>query len=445
METNRAEPGAPERAYLIAGSVRGPASTFTPEESLDELAQLAATAGLTVVGRDIQHLVSVNPATYIGSGKVEELEALRRELDFSVLIFDDELSPAQLRTLEDRIQARIVDRTALILDIFALHARSREGALQVELAQYAYRLPRLTRMWTHLSRQAVGGVGLRGPGETQLEIDRREISRRMTQLRRELDQVRQQRGLQRRRRRRAGLPVIAIVGYTNAGKSTLLNRISGSAVLVQDQLFATLDPTTRRVVLPSGKEALFTDTVGFIQKLPTQLVAAFRATLEEVRDADILMHVVDVSDAHMLSKVDAVRHVLAEIEAGDKPALVALNKVDLVDPETELEPGGGGRFAMRESRLQALRHEFGRVVPVSAQQGVGIAELLSAVEDSLAEQMAEADVLLPYDSGEALNLWHKQGIIEDISYGEEGIHVRGRLPKWLLGSLTEPHEAPSEE
>jgi len=240
---------------------------------------LARTAGLAVVGRTVQHLAAVNPATYIGSGKVAELEALRRELGYAVLIFDDELSPAQLRNLEEQIEARIIDRTALILDIFALHARSREGALQVELAQYAYRLPRLTRMWTHLSRQAVGGVGLRGPGETQLEIDRREISRRMTQLRHELEAVRQQRSLQRRRRRRAGLPVIAIVGYTNAGKSTLLNRLSGSAVLVQDQLFATLDPTTRRVVLPSGKEALFTDTVGFIQKLPTELVAAFRATL----------------------------------------------------------------------------------------------------------------------------------------------------------------------
>lgn len=423
--------------------MRGTGTAFSPDESLDELAQLASTAGIVVEGRDVQHLQAINPATYIGSGKVDEIEALRKELGFSLVIFDDELSPAQLRNLEERIDARIIDRTALILDIFALHARTREGALQVELAQYAYRLPRLTRMWTHLSRQGVGGVGLRGPGETQLEMDRREISRRMRQLRQELDQVRQQRSLQRRRRRRAGMPVVAIVGYTNAGKSTLLNRISGSAVLVQNQLFATLDPTTRRVVLPSGKEALFTDTVGFIQKLPTQLVAAFRATLEEVLEADILLHVVDVSDRNLLSKVDAVEHVLQEIEAGDKAVILALNKVDLVDPETELEPTPSGRFAMRSSRVDELRTMYEHVAPVSAEQGVGIEDLLGMVETVLSDQMVEADVVMPYGNGELLNLWHKQGIVEEESYTEAGVHVRGRIPKWLLGPLGE--ESPGEE
>ncbi len=413
------------------------AGGFSPEESLDELTQLANTAGLTVVGRSVQHLASVTPATYIGSGKVEELETMRRELGFSVLIFDDELSPAQLRNLEEKIEARIVDRTALILDIFAMHARSREGALQVELAQYAYRLPRLTRMWTHLSRQAVGGVGLRGPGETQLEIDRREIGRRMTQLRHELDAVRQQRSLQRHRRRRAGLPVIAIVGYTNAGKSTLLNRLSGSTVLVQDQLFATLDPTTRRVALPSGKEALFTDTVGFIQKLPTQLVAAFRATLEEVLEADVMLHVADVSDRGLLSKVGAVEQVLEELEAGDKPTILALNKVDLVDPDTELEAVEAGRFAARHTPLDELRGRYDYVVQVSAEQGVGIGDLLATVEECLAAQMVDADVVLPYGAGDALNLWHKQGIVEEQSYSDKGIRVRGRLPHWLLDALQE--------
>jgi len=396
---------------------------------------LARTAGLAVVGRTVQHLAAVNPATYIGSGKVAELEALRRELGYAVLIFDDELSPAQLRNLEEQIEARIIDRTALILDIFALHARSREGALQVELAQYAYRLPRLTRMWTHLSRQAVGGVGLRGPGETQLEIDRREISRRMTQLRHELEAVRQQRSLQRRRRRRAGLPVIAIVGYTNAGKSTLLNRLSGSAVLVQDQLFATLDPTTRRVVLPSGKEALFTDTVGFIQKLPTELVAAFRATLEEVTEADVLLHIADVSDRGLLSKVGAVEHVLEDLGAGDKPTVLALNKVDLVDPDTDLEGAGGARFATRHALLDELHDRYEHVVPISAEQGVGMAELLATIEEGLYEQMVDADLVLPYDAGEALNLWHRQGIVEEQTYTDGGIHVRGRVPRWLLGAL----------
>jgi len=428
-------PEGEERAYLVAGATRATPEAFRPEESLDELAQLARTAGLAVVGRTVQHLAAVNPATYIGSGKVAELEALRRELGYAVLIFDDELSPAQLRNLEEQIEARIIDRTALILDIFALHARSREGALQVELAQYAYRLPRLTRMWTHLSRQAVGGVGLRGPGETQLEIDRREISRRMTQLRHELEAVRQQRSLQRRRRRRAGLPVIAIVGYTNAGKSTLLNRLSGSAVLVQDQLFATLDPTTRRVVLPSGKEALFTDTVGFIQKLPTELVAAFRATLEEVTEADVLLHIADVSDRGLLSKVGAVEHVLEDLGAGDKPTVLALNKVDLVDPDTDLEGAGGARFATRHALLDELHDRYEHVVPISAEQGVGMAELLATIEEGLYEQMVDADLVLPYDAGEALNLWHRQGIVEEQTYTDGGIHVRGRVPRWLLGAL----------
>ncbi|MBC7316370.1 MAG: GTPase HflX, partial [Chloroflexi bacterium] len=252
-----------ERVFLMAAQVRGREGLFSLEDSLEELAQLARTAGLEVVGQETQRLSAIHAGTYIGAGKVEELALARQELGFDAVIFDDELSPAQLRNLERALQVKVLDRTALILDIFAKHAHTREGALQVELAQYVYRLPRLTRQWTHLSRQGVGGVGLRGPGETQLESDRREIAQRMAQLRRELAQVRQQRSLQRRRRRRQGLPVVAIVGYTNAGKSTLLNRLSGAGVLVEDKLFATLDPTTRRVALPSGKEVLFTDTVGF--------------------------------------------------------------------------------------------------------------------------------------------------------------------------------------
>lgn len=237
----------------MGAQVHGRAALFNTEDSLDELEQLARTAGMEVVGRDIQRVSSLHPATYIGTGKAQEVGALKTELGFDVVIFDDELSPAQLRNLEEAIACKIIDRTALILDIFAMRARTKEGALQVELAQYTYRLPRLTRAWTHLSRQAVGGVGLRGPGETQLETDRREIGHRMAGLRREIEEVRQQRALQRRQRRRQGLPVVAIVGYTNAGKSTLLNRLSGADVLVEDKLFATLDPTTRRVALPSGK------------------------------------------------------------------------------------------------------------------------------------------------------------------------------------------------
>ena len=419
----------------MGAEVRGQSPLLDVANSLDELERLARTAGVNVVGRGSQRLEAINPATYIGSGKVEEIKALREELGLDLVIFDDELSPAQLRNLEGALETKILDRTALILDIFARHARTREGALQVELAQYSYRLPRLAHQWTHLSRQTVGGVGLRGPGETQLEVDRREIDRRMVYLRRELEQVRRQRAQQRRRRRRAGIPVIAIVGYTNAGKSTLLNRLSGADVLVADNLFATLDPTTRKVSLPSGKEVLFTDTVGFIQKLPTQLVAAFRATLEEVQEADILLHVADISDPNLVSQIEAVHQVLRELDAADKPMIVALNKVDLVDPETDLADSGG--LAMRRSLLVELSERYRQAVPISAQQGVGLEELLTAVEHTLAEQMVEIELVLPYDAGDLLDLWHKQGVVENTTYKQAGIRVRGKLPKWVVGVMTE--------
>ncbi|NLG50103.1 MAG: GTPase HflX [Chloroflexi bacterium] len=419
--------------------VRGEQSLFSVDESLDELARLAHTAGVEVVGRDSQRLDAIHPGTFIGSGKVEELRKACQALDCTLIIFDDELSPAQLRTLEQELEVRVMDRTALILDIFALHATSKEGALQVELAQYAYRLPRLTRMWTHLSRQGVGGVGLRGPGETQLESDRREISKRMSQLRHELEQLEQQRALRRRRRRRQGIPVVGIVGYTNAGKSTLLNRISGSEVLVEDKLFATLDPTTRRVQLPSGREVLFTDTVGFIQKLPTQLVAAFHATLEEVLDADLLIHVVDISSRNVVQAVEAVEDVLFEIGAGNKPVILALNKVDLVDPETHLSTTRT-RFVTRESPAATLQAEYADVVTVSAQQGVGVEELLNRVDEILAEEMVEVDVTLPYNAGDVLSLWHRQGIVDEEEYKPQGIEVRGKLPKWMMSMIGEDNE-----
>lgn len=442
MEIPEGPPRAPERALLVGARVQGQAGLFTLHDSLDELEQLARTAGIEVVGRETQHLDAVNPGTFIGSGKVEEIKALQPELGFQLVIFDDELSPAQLRTLEKALEVRILDRTALILDIFAMHARTREGALQVELAQYAYRLPRLTRQWTHLSRQGVGGVGLRGPGEMQLESDRREIGRRMAQVRGELEEVRKQRGLQRRRRRRAGLPVIAIVGYTNAGKSTLLNRLCHADVLAEDRLFATLDPTTRRMALPSGKEVLFTDTVGFIQKLPTQLVAAFHATLEEVHEADILLHVVDVTDRNVLEEVAAVNEVLHEIDADDKPVIVALNKVDLLDdPEAVLTPRSDGRFAMRQNPMEELLETYNHVIAISAEQGVGIDELQGAIEEVLVEQMVEVDIVVPYRSGELLNLWHRQGIVEAETYTSHGTRVRGRLPRWLVDMIAEEARA----
>jgi len=403
---------------------------WTVEDSLAELAQLARTAGIEVVGQTYQRLNSIVPATFIGKGKVQELVDLQAELDFDVLIFDEELSPRQQRELEEAFadEVKVLDRTALILDIFAQHAHTREGALQVELAQYEYRLPRLTRAWTHLARQAggaagrggIGGVGLRGPGETQLEVDRRRIRERIAHLKRELEEVRTHRRLYRQRRQREGIPVVALVGYTNAGKSTLLNALSGADVYVADQLFATLDPTTRRVELPGGQVVLFTDTVGFIQKLPTQLVAAFRATLEEVAEADLLLHVVDVTHHNVYEQVAAVHDTLAEIGVAEKPMINALNKVDrLRDPQA----------------LAELVADFPDSVPISALRGHGLDVLLARIEALLQENMVSVDVVIPYDRGDLVARFHEQGQVEEKSHTAEGIHIRGRLPRELAGRL----------
>ena len=325
----------PERAVLVGVTLDGQSEGWRVEDSLAELALLAHTAGLEVVGQATQRLAAPNPATYIGKGKVEELAQLRRELGYDIALFDDELSPSQQRHLEDALEARVVDRTGLILDIFARRAQSHEGRIQVELAQYEYYLPRLTRLWTHLSRQAVGGVGLRGPGETQLESDRRRIRKRISDLRRELEQVRRHRHLYRTRRQGENIPIVALVGYTNAGKSTLLNALSGAGVFVEDKLFATLDPTTRRIALPNGQKVLLTDTVGFIQKLPTQLVAAFRATLEELTEADLLLHILDITHPNAAEQAETVSRVLGDLGLGDKPVLTALNKIDKIAAEAQ--------------------------------------------------------------------------------------------------------------
>ena len=341
-----------------------------------------------------------------------------------MVIFDDELSPRHQRELEDVFgeTLRVLDRTALILDIFAQHAQTREGTLQVELAQYEYRLPRLTRAWTHLARQAgggagrsgsVGGVGLRGPGETQLEVDRREISRRIGHLKKELEKVRAHRGRHRAQRRRARIPTVALVGYTNAGKSTLLNRMAQADVYVADQLFATLDPTTRRIELPGGRQVLLTDTVGFIQKLPTTLVAAFRATLEEIVEADLLLHVVDITHPNLEAQADAVRQALEEIGVGQSAMVTALNKIDLLD-----DP----------DRVYEHIDEFERAVPVSARTGDGLAALLTAIEHELFEGMLEVTLRLPYGEGRLISLFHEQGVVREIQHGEEAVTMEGRIP-----------------
>jgi len=413
-----------ERAFLVGAEILDKTTILPMEESLAELVLLAETAGLEVVGSITQRLRRPDPKTFIGSGKVNEVKLLFEELMADVIIFDDELSPRHQRELEKALgeNIRILDRTALILDIFSLHASTREGSLQVELAQYEYRLPRLTRAWTHLARQAgggggragsIGGVGLRGPGETQLEVDRREISRRITTLREEIEKVRAHRSRHRVQRRRLQIPTIALVGYTNAGKSTLLNQLSNSDVYVADKLFATLDPTTRRVELPDKREVLFTDTVGFIQKLPTQLVAAFRATLEEITEADLILHVVDISHTSAIAHAQAVYQTLEEIKTNHSPVVTALNKIDCL-------PDG--------TNLLELSQDFGRSVPISALTGAGIEDLLSLVAEEIFKGMASLRVKLPYIEGRLISLFHDQAVVTDTEHGENAVVLAGKMP-----------------
>jgi GTP-binding protein HflX len=416
-----------ERAFLVGMELKGPKNGqigFSVEDSLEELAALADTAGLVIEGGTYQRLENINPNTLIGSGKVEELQNYRDELGIDVFLFDDELSPRQQRELEKRLNVKILDRTALILDIFARHARTREGQLQVELAQYEYRLPRLTRMWTHLARQAggraggaSGGVGVRGPGETQLEVDRREINHRITHLKRELEKVRAHRARYRSKRRQAGIPVVAIVGYTNAGKSTLLNTLSDAGVVTADQLFATLDPTTRRISLPSGNEVLFSDTVGFIQKLPTHLVAAFRATLEEITEANLILHVVDVTHPNAAAQAATVAQTLADLKATHIPMLVALNKIDqLPDPEAVFEQVA----------------QYPNSLAISAATGQGLPALLDRIEGLLQSTRQRMSLLIPYRRGDLISILHEQAIINQETHQAEGTYLEVFVPNHLI-------------
>jgi len=436
------ETAAPqEKAILVGVSLFSEESLLSLEDSLEELELLADTAGVDVVGTITQNLDTPNPKTFIGSGKVEEVKILAQELDVDLVIFDNELSPRHQRELEREFGEgfRVIDRTALILDIFAQHAQTSEGSLQVELAQYEYRLPRLTRAWTHLARQAgggggraggVGGVGLRGPGETQLEVDRRIITRRIEFLKEELEKVRAHRNLYRQRRKKTRIPVVALVGYTNAGKSTLLNKLSSSDVYVADQLFATLDPTTRRVELPGGQVVLFTDTVGFIQKLPTELVAAFRATLEEISEADVLLHVVDITHVNASAQAKSVHETLNDIGAGDIPMVTVFNKIDLLkDPDKAIE------------KLK----EFSSTFPISALTGQGIDEMLSAIENELFETYIEIDVLIPYQEGQLISKFHEFGQVDEVENLESGTFIKGMIPRRLVHEFSDYMFHTSEE
>jgi GTP-binding protein HflX len=418
-----------EKAILVGVRIGQEAHQgLTLDESLQELELLAETAGLEVVGSITQNLESPNPRTYIGKGKLEDLKLLVEEFDADTVLFDEELSPRHQRELEKEFDrnVKILDRTALILDIFAQHADTREGMLQVELAQYKYRLPRLTRAWTHLARQtggasgrsgSVGGVGLRGPGETQLEVDRREINKRIDKLEDELEKLRQHRNRYRQQRRKTNIPVVALVGYTNAGKSTLLNALTNAGIYVADQLFATLDPTTRQLELPTGETVLLTDTVGFIQKLPTDLVAAFRATLEEIAESDLLLHVIDGSHENAENQKRTVLETLEEIGAGEIPILTVYNKADLLDEES----------------LQELKNLTDpSAIFISAKDGNGFTELIEAIAAGVAQSFQQVTVFLPYEEGRLVSMFHEKGHVEKLEHEEDGVRITGSLPKQLL-------------
>ena len=416
-----------EHAYLVAVESKEQDSLWSTEDSLSELGALARTAGASVVGTMIQRLQHPDVTTYLGKGRTQELSDLEKQLGFDLVIFDDELSPSQQRNLEKVLDAHVIDRTALILDIFAQHAHTREGRLQVELAQLEYRLPRLSGRGVELSRQAggsrsagagsVGGaIGVRGPGETKLEIDRRRIRGRIAELREDIEGVREQRLIHRQQRTAQAIPVIAIVGYTNAGKSTLFNALTSAEVLAENKLFATLDPITRHVVLPGNQEALFTDTVGFIQKLPTKLIAAFRATLEEVIDADLLLEVVDISHENAIEQSETVNDVLRGLGANEKPRVTALNKIDLLDDPTDVDVS-----------------LYPNAVPVSALQGIGLDALREKIAQVLADSMELVQVVIPYAKSELVELFHRRGHVDQEEHHPEGTFIAGRIPRSLQG------------
>jgi GTP-binding protein HflX len=430
------QPNEEQREKAIMVGVRiGPETHqgLNLDESLQELELLAETAGIDVLGSITQNLASPNPRTYIGTGKLEELKLLAEELDADTILFDEELSPRHQRELEKEFNRniKVLDRTALILDIFAQHADTREGMLQVELAQYKYRLPRLTRAWTHLARQtggasgrsgSVGGVGLRGPGETQLEVDRREINKRIDKLEDELEKVRQHRHRYRQQRRKTNIPVVALVGYTNAGKSTLLNSLTDAGIYVADQLFATLDPTTRQLELPTGETVLMTDTVGFIQKLPTDLVAAFQATLEEITEADLLLHVIDGSHENAELQRKTVLETLEAIGAGEIPILTVYNKIDLLNAEDLQE--------LKQTAEPTARF-------ISATERDGFAGLIEAIAAGVVQGFEHVSVLLPYEMGRLVSLFHEKGHVEKLEHEEAGVRITGLLPVQLLSFFEE--------
>lgn len=387
------------------------------EESVRELGELAATAGAQVAGSVIQRRESIHPGTYLGKGKLDEVRALLWETEATGVICDDELSPAQLNNLQQELDCKVMDRTLLILDIFAKHATSSEGKLQVELAQYQYILPRLAGMGKAMSRLG-GGIGTRGPGESKLESDRRHIRSRIDKLRRDLEQVRQVRSVQRRQRKKAELPLVAIVGYTNAGKSTLLNTLTGAGIEANDRLFDTLDPTTRKKRISDTQEILLSDTVGFIRKLPHHLVSAFKATLEELAYADLLLHVVDVSDENWQIHAQTVDKVVAQLGAQDIPRVMVYNKADKCDPDV----------------IPFIRPDEG--VKISAKSGEGIDDLLTAIEKALGKGKHKVKLCIPYSDGAVLDMLHREAQIDSTDYAAEGTIVEAVVDDKTYGRVS---------
>ncbi|MCG9126169.1 GTPase HflX [Candidatus Poribacteria bacterium] len=423
-------PVPPSRAILVGVKLRN-ALMHETEVSLQELQQLTETAGIEVVCETIQSRNTPNPRYYIGEGKVEELKGVVKELEADVIIFDDELSPAQTRNIENELDVATLDRTGLILQVFAQRALTSEARLQVSLAQLEYALPRLTRMWTHLSRMATGGGGggagsLRGPGETQLEMDRRWIRRQISQVKKALETVEKRRQVQRQNR--SDKLKVSLVGYTNAGKSTLFNTLTGEKVLAEDKLFATLDSTTRRVSLPIGnQDILLSDTVGFIKKLPHQLVAAFKATLEEVTEADLLLHVVDVSHPEAEAQIAAVDTVLSELEASEIPMVVALNKIDQLK---------------KEDTLHILKSRYPDALAISAQRGDGLEDLLDLLAERFSFSGTTLYLNIPYSEGKTLDMLYKHGTVLGTDYADDGVHVKARLPSRYVKSVSQYSVSP---
>ena len=415
-----------ERVVLVGVWSSRETTQAQAEESLRELAALAETAGAVVCDGLLQHRIKPDAATYVGSGKARELAGIVAQEEADTIVVDDDLPPSQRRALEDATKVKVVDRTAVILDIFAQHATSREGKAQVELAQLQYMLPRLRGWGGSLSRQAGGraagdaGIGSRGPGETKIEMDRRVIRSRIAKLRKQIEQMAPARDVKRGARRRFGLPTVAVVGYTNAGKSSLTNRLTGSAELVENALFATLDTAVRRAKTRDGRAYAYVDTVGFVRRLPTQLVEAFRSTLEEVGQADIILHVVDAAHPDPVSQVQAVRAVIDTIEgASDIPELIALNKADLASPE----------------QIALLRTVFPRAVPLSAYTGWGVDALRVALEDMLPRPRVAVDAVLPYSAGSLVHRIHEEGEVEREEYVDTGTRIVARVDEALAAVI----------